>query len=62
MGGDLYLDPFKGRSIGEGSFGTVYKGLLRSETVVAVKTMRVSKVTKDVVSKHVATLSHPHLD
>ena len=38
-----------GKSIGEGAFGTVLKGTLRGETAVAVKTMRVEKVTRKVV-------------
>ena len=32
--------------IGEGGFGTVVKGVLRGELDVAVKTMRVTKITK----------------
>ena len=38
-------------SLGEGAFGTVFKGTLRGETTVAVKTMRVEKVTEAVMSK-----------
>ena len=33
--------------LGAGAFGTVYKGVLRGEVEVAVKTMRVSKITED---------------
>ena len=40
-----------GSSIGMGSFGTVFKGTLRGVITVAIKTMRVDKVTKQVVSK-----------
>ena len=40
-----------GKSIGEGAFGTVLKGTLRGETTVAIKTMRVDKVTRKVVGR-----------
>ena len=40
-----------GPTMGEGSFGTVYEGTLRGETAVAIKTMRVEKVTPSVVRK-----------
>ncbi len=59
-----YADIEIGSSIGEGSFGTVYKGTLRRRTksarsidgkdsgvVVAVKTMRVDKVAPSVLRK-----------
>ena len=42
--------------LGEGSFGTVYKGVLRGATAVAIKTMRVSKVTIEAVEKFQAEL------
>ena len=46
---DQYAIPYDdicfGPTIGEGSFGTVLEGLLRGETKVAVKTMRVEKVS-----------------
>ena len=35
-----------GEQIGEGSFGTVFKGVLRGEMVVAVKTMRIGKIKR----------------
>ena len=48
-------------------FGTVYKATLRKEHAVAVKTMRVAKITQDELSKFkaeviiMAPLHHPHL-
>ena len=45
-----YSDIEFGPSIGEGAFGTVYKGSLRGGTAVAIKTMRVTKVTKKIVA------------
>ena len=36
--------------IGAGAFGTVYKGVLRGEIDVAIKTMRVSKITEHELS------------
>ena len=38
-------------SIGEGAFGTVFKAVLRGELAVAVKTMRVSKITEEQMDK-----------
>ena len=35
----------------EGGFGTVYKGVLRGELDVAVKTMRVTKITEAELEK-----------
>ena len=32
--------------LGAGAFGTVYKGMLRGKTDVAIKTMRISKITE----------------
>ena len=51
--GDL-LSPYELRydeieqqgKLGEGAFGTVYKGVLRGSTAVAIKTMRIGKVTE----------------
>ena len=37
--------------LGEGSFGTVVKALLRGTTDVAVKTMRVSKINPKILGK-----------
>ena len=38
-------------SLGEGSFGTVFKATLRGEHSVAVKTIRVSKIDERVLAK-----------
>ena len=51
-----YADLDLGESIGEGSFGTVYKGTLRGEQRVAIKTMRMDKVTPDAVGKFKAEI------
>ena len=45
-----YKDLELSETLGEGSFGTVLKGTLRGATAVAIKTMRVEKVTRMVVS------------
>ena len=56
-----------GKAIGEGAFGTVYHGVLRGEHQVAVKTMRVAKITEDELTKFrseliiMAPLHHPNL-
>ena len=46
-----HKDIVRGKMIGEGSFGTVYKGVLRGEIDVAVKTMRVTKITEKELEK-----------
>ena len=43
-------------ALGAGAFGTVYKGVLRGETEVAVKTMRVSKITEKELSNFMSEL------
>jgi len=40
-----------GASLGEGAFGTVLKGVLRGNIPVAVKTLRVTKLTSEVLNK-----------
>ena len=49
-----YVDLVFGKELGAGSFGTVYKAVLRGDIDVAVKTMRVSKITKEELNKPVA--------
>ena len=49
-----YSDLTMGASLGEGSFGTVYQAKLKrgaGEITVAVKTMRVEKVTTEIMDK-----------
>ena len=49
-------------TLGEGSFGTVFKATLRGELLVAVKTMRVSKVTEGELTKFKSEIIvSPHL-
>ena len=40
-----------GVTLGEGSFGTVMKGVLRGNIPVAVKTLRVTKLSSKVLNK-----------
>ena len=40
-----------GATLGEGSFGTVVKGVLRGNIAVAVKTLRVTKISTEVLNK-----------
>ena len=40
-----------GDTLGEGSFGTVVKGVLRGNIAVAVKTLRVTKISTEVLNK-----------
>ena len=40
-----------GATLGEGSFGTVMKGVLRGNIPVAVKTLRVTKLSSEVLDK-----------
>ncbi len=40
-----------GATLGEGSFGTVKKGVLRGNITVAVKTLRVTKISSTVLNK-----------
>ena len=40
-----------GATLGEGSFGTVMKGVLRGNIPVAVKTLRVTKLSSTVLNK-----------
>ena len=56
---DKMLKPFAiafsdlslGATLGEGSFGTVMKGVLRGSIPVAVKTLRVTKISSEVLNK-----------
>ena len=49
------------------AFGTVFKGTYRRKTVCAIKTMRVSKISKQGLTKFkrelilMCPLHHPHL-
>ena len=52
----LHSDLKLGQRIGEGAFGTVLRGTLRGKHQVAIKTMRVSKITKKEISKFKAEL------
>ena len=38
-------------SIGEGGFGTVFRGVLDGTTLVAIKTVRVSKIEENEIAK-----------
>ncbi len=51
-----YEDLAFGRKLGEGSFGTVFKALLREVIPVAIKTLRVTKITAEVLDKFKAEL------
>lgn len=52
--GGSVLDPYKlkwdeielGKALGEGSFGTVYEGMLRGKEEVAIKTMRTTAINE----------------
>ena len=45
-----------GEKLGDGSFGTVFKGVLRGTIGVAIKTMRVAKITVDALEKFKAEI------
>jgi hypothetical protein len=47
----LYKDLELDATLGEGSFGTVMRGMLRGEIPVAVKTLRVTKLSSSVLDK-----------
>ena len=47
----LFSDLVLGDTLGEGSFGTVVKGVLRGNISVAVKTLRVTKLSSEVLDK-----------
>ena len=44
-----HADIALGEGIGEGSFGTVYKGVLKGKGAVAVKTVRTTRVTESSI-------------
>ena len=46
-----FSDLVLGDTLGEGSFGTVVKGMLRGNIAVAVKTLRVTKLSSEVLDK-----------
>ena len=47
----LFGDLVFGDTLGEGSFGTVVKGMLRGNIPVAVKTLRVTKLSSEMLNK-----------
>ena len=47
----MFSDLDLGVTLGEGSFGTVMKGVLRGNIPVAVKTLRVTKISTEVLNK-----------
>ena len=55
-----FSDIDMGEQIGEGSFGAVSKGVLRGTTTVAIKQMRVSKVSVKAVEKFKGELIESH--